>query len=83
MDSTMLYEAAHHNRKSCIRVLLRYDPHLLDAVNKFNDTPPNAKQKNSDTRPFSIIYLILPLIVIFLYWLMSVMTLNSHGWRVF
>ena len=36
---TLLHEAAYYNRTSCIRVLLRFAPHLLDAVDDGNLTP--------------------------------------------
>ena len=38
-NSTLLHYAAMYNSSSCIRVLLRFAPHHLDAVDKFNDTP--------------------------------------------
>ena len=36
---TLLHWAARHNNTSCLRVLLRFAPHLLDAVNEYNNTP--------------------------------------------
>ena len=36
---TLLHWAAYHNSTSCVSVLLRFAPHLLDAVNEFNNTP--------------------------------------------
>ena len=36
---TLLHEAAYHNSPSCLRVLLRFAPHLLDDVDVFNQTP--------------------------------------------
>ena len=36
---TLLHDAAMYNRTSCLRVLLRFAPHLVDAVNKHNETP--------------------------------------------
>ena len=39
-NRTLLHGAAHHNSTSCVRVLLRFVPHLLDAVgDEFNETP--------------------------------------------
>ena len=36
---TLLHDAAYCNNTSCVRVLLRFAPHLVDAVNKKNYTP--------------------------------------------
>ena len=38
-NSTLLHYAAHYNSTSCIRVLLRFAPHLLEAGADLNDTP--------------------------------------------
>ena len=38
-NETLLHLAAQYNRPSCISVLLRLTPHLVDAVeDKYNDT---------------------------------------------
>ena len=37
-NHTLLHDAARHST-SCISVLLRFAPHLLDAVDVFNKTP--------------------------------------------
>ena len=39
INYTLLHVAAHHNSPSCVRVLLRIAPHLLDAVDVSNYTP--------------------------------------------
>ena len=36
---TLLHWAARYNSPSCVRVLLRFAPHLLDAVDEDNVTP--------------------------------------------
>ena len=36
---TLLHVAAVYNSTSCVRVLLRFAPHLVDAVNVYNATP--------------------------------------------
>ena len=36
---TLLHFAAFYNSPSCVRVLLRFAPHLVDAVNENNETP--------------------------------------------
>ena len=36
---TLLHISAYNNSTSCIRVLLRFALHLVDAVNVFNNTP--------------------------------------------
>ena len=38
-NNTLLHRAAWYNSTSCVRVLLRFAPHLLDAVDEDNDTP--------------------------------------------
>ena len=39
-NRTLLYRAAHYNRPSCVSALLRFAPHLVDAVDdEFNQTP--------------------------------------------
>ena len=36
---TLLHAAAYYNRPSCVSVLLRFAPHLVDAVDDENLTP--------------------------------------------
>ena len=36
---TLFHYAAYYNSTSCVSVLLRFAPHLLDAVNVVNRTP--------------------------------------------
>ena len=38
-NNTLLHYAAYYNSTSCISVLLRFAPHLVDAVHDFNETP--------------------------------------------
>ena len=38
-NRTLLHCAAYSNSTSCLRVLLRFAPYLVDAFNWFNDTP--------------------------------------------
>ena len=38
-NETLLHYAAYYNSPSCLSVLLRFAPHLVDAVNVFNYTP--------------------------------------------
>ena len=40
INRTLLHHAAmYNNSTSCLRVLLRFAPHLLDAVDSYNNTP--------------------------------------------
>ena len=38
-NTTLLHFAAFYNSNSCLRVLLRFTDHLLDAVDVANDSP--------------------------------------------
>ena len=68
LNRTVLHYSARWNSTSCIRVLLRFAPHLLDAVNKdkytplmidvLNDYRDAAKmllRAGADVRPYSIL----------------------------
>ena len=48
-NDTLLHWAACDNSTSCLRVLLRFAPHHLDAVNK-NDYTPLMKAVKNDNR---------------------------------
>ena len=38
-NNTLMHDAASSNSTSCLKVLLRLAPHLLDADSVFNETP--------------------------------------------
>ena len=38
-NNTLLHHAAIYNSTSCVSVLLRFAPHLVDAVDELNQTP--------------------------------------------
>ena len=38
-NHTLLHDAAYYNSTACLKVLLRFAPHHLEAVNDLNTTP--------------------------------------------
>ena len=45
-NNTLLHDAAYDNSTSCMRVLLRFAPHLLDAGDVDNHTPLVCAARN-------------------------------------
>ena len=45
---TLLHDTAIHNSTSCIRVLLRFAPHLVDSVDKWSNQTPLMLAVRSD-----------------------------------
>ena len=49
-DYTLLHRAARYNSTSCVRVLLGFAPHLVDAVNDLNYETPLMMAVEFDRR---------------------------------
>ena len=49
-NSTLLHQAAYYNSTSCLSVLLRFAPHLVDGVDELNNDTPLMKAVWYDKR---------------------------------